>query len=109
MIVAIPIWQNRVAPVFETCTTIQVFDAVNHWRRICTLDVRGCPLSKRLKQLYKFQVNVLVCNGISLFVQHCLQAHSITVLNNQTGKVTEIKQNIHKQLKRTKGNKRKEV
>jgi len=106
MRVAIAVWQNRVAPVFDVCQKIKIFDPDEQIAHPQTLDFSRLSLAQRLKTLSDSGVKILVCNGISLFLQACLQANSIMVLKDKFGSEEEILKSIKNQdlIKQSKEN-----
>lgn len=94
---AIPIWQNRVAPVFDVCRQIKIIDLEKQKISPKTIDLDQLSLAQRLRTLSDAGVEVLVCNGISFFLQACLQASSIMVLNNKFGSEEEILRSMKEQ------------
>ncbi len=90
MKVAIPVWQNRVAPVFDTCNQIKIFDSEKQLSHLKTVEIGKMSLANRLNAISDSGTEILVCNGISNFLAGCLQARSIRVLNNLTGHEREV-------------------
>ncbi|MHB2154035.1 NifB/NifX family molybdenum-iron cluster-binding protein [Calditrichota bacterium GD2] len=98
MKVAIPVWQNRVAPLFDVCSVVKILDTNQQWAPAKTLEFKRSSVGQRLSALYDVGVEVVVCNGISLFLKCCLQSRSILVLCDQDGNEKEVVQKIKDEL-----------
>ena len=94
MKVAIPVWQNRVAPLFDVCQQIKIFELKNKVNFIKLIDVRKLSIANRLKVFEEENIELLICNGISLFLTGCLQSRKIKVFNDYFGDETEVIQTI---------------
>ena len=91
MRLAIPIWNERVSPVFDAA------------RRLVLVDVEGgCEqarreeiieesfVAQRARRLVEFGVNVLICGAISRPLSALLSASGITVIPWTTGAVDDV-------------------
>ncbi|NOX88132.1 MAG: hypothetical protein GXO77_03835 [Calditrichaeota bacterium] len=95
MRLAMPLWQNRVAPVFDTCSKIKLYDIEKgKIIGIETINLRNMSVGQRLRAIYGQNVEVLVCNGVSLFYRACLQTHYIRVFPNIYGKEEQVLKSI---------------
>ncbi len=103
---AIAVWQDRVAPVFDVCQKIKIVDPDEQIVHPQTLDFSRLSLAQRLRTLSDSGVEILICNGISLFLQACLRANSIMVLKDMFGSEQEILKSIKEQdlIKQSKEN-----
>ena len=93
MCVAIPVWNDRVAPVFDAAyrlVLVDVENGVEQGRREETLP--ESLLGRRAKRLVELGVNVLICGGISRPLADLLEASGITVLAWTAGPVNDVLQ-----------------
>ena len=99
-------WKPDMSNVFDVCQKIKIFDPDEQIAHPQTLDFSRLSLAQRLKTLSDSGVKILVCNGISLFLQACLQANSIMVLKDKFGSEEEILKSIKNQdlIKQSKEN-----
>ncbi len=88
MRIAIPVWSDRVSPVFDVSRSIRIFDiadgAVLH-EAIHTLN-NEAPASK----LVKFGVDILICAAVSPPLEATLRVSGIEVIPDTCGTVDEI-------------------
>ena len=66
MRVAIPVWQSRVSPVFDTAGHLLIVD-VEDGREVhrAEASILGLSLPDRVNRLVEFDVDVLLCGAIS--------------------------------------------
>lgn len=85
MKIAIPLWQNRIAPVLDWCSYLKIY----HWDgeiiKEERINIRGMSLAQRLKIIRTKNVKVVICNGVSFFYRACLLINSIKVVQNVYG------------------------
>ncbi len=89
--IAVPIFQNRVSPVLDSCERLLVIDIEKESeieRKEFFLD--DLPLSERLKALERLQVAVVICGGISETLYKLLQTHNIESIHGIAGDVDEV-------------------
>jgi CheY-like chemotaxis protein/predicted Fe-Mo cluster-binding NifX family protein len=89
--VAVPIFRSRVAPVFDYCVRVSVFD-IGHDRQIERRELYLGTLAptERVGALIKEGVTTLVCGGISDALYKMLQTSGISVIGGLAGPVEEI-------------------
>ena len=93
MRVAVPVWEKRVSPVFDTA------------RQLVVTDVEGSGLSSRLTlalsttfaprraQLLKsWGAEVLICGGISPYLARLISTYGIRVMPGVRGEAEEVLQ-----------------
>ncbi len=91
MCVAIPVWNDRVAPVFDAACRLVLVDVENgveQGRREETIP--ESLLGRRAKRLVELGVNVLICGGISRHLAALLEASGITVVPWTAGPADEV-------------------
>lgn len=91
MLVAIPVWQGRVSPVFDVAGQVVLveFDgAEERSRREEALGAEGPE--RRAGRLAEFGVNTLICGAVSRPLESLLAARQIRVISQICGRVDEI-------------------
>jgi len=88
---AFSIWDNRIAPVFDTSERIRIIDVASgkmgDWFQF---DLPSdLPLLKILR-LTELKVDILVCGAISREMHKLIDAYGIQVVPFVTGDITEI-------------------
>jgi predicted Fe-Mo cluster-binding NifX family protein len=89
--VAIPTYRSRVAPVFDSCLQVSIFDTEQHrgvHRR--KIDLGTLTPAERVNVLRKHRVTTLICGGISDVLGKMLQASSISVIAGIAGQVGQV-------------------
>jgi CheY-like chemotaxis protein len=89
--VAVPIFRSRVAPVFDYCVRVSVFD-IGDDRQIERNELYLGTLSptERVGALIKEGVTTLICGGMSDSLDKMLQTSSISVIGGIAGQVEEV-------------------
>ena len=93
MRVAIPVWNDRVSPVFDAASRLMLVDVkggVERARREEALPETF--LARRARQLAELGVTVLICGAISRPLVALLEASGITVLAWTAGPVNDVLQ-----------------
>jgi len=90
VIVAVPKFNNIVAPCFEVARVF-VLATIEGGAVVSTrlVDCGGCEGFGRIQLLQKKKVNALVCSGIKAFYRDLLDASGIAVVSNVSADVTE--------------------
>jgi predicted Fe-Mo cluster-binding NifX family protein len=89
--VAIPVWNERVSPVFDAATRLVLVDFENgaeQSRREAIIEESF--LAQRARRLVEVGVNVLICGAISRPLAAVLAASGITVIPWTAGPVDEV-------------------
>jgi predicted Fe-Mo cluster-binding NifX family protein len=89
--VAIPIFRSRVAPVFDYCVRVSVFD-IGDDRQIERSELYLDTLSptERVRALIKGDVTTLVCGAMSEDLDKLFQTSGISVIGGIGGPVEEV-------------------
>lgn len=91
MLIAIPIWEGRVSPVFDVAQRVALstieFGAVTRTTEMA-LPCQDVPV--RVELLARWKVDVLVCGAISGCIRHLLEEHSIRVVPHVCGPVDHV-------------------
>jgi len=89
--VGIPIFQSRVSPVFDTCTTVLMikFEQDREIERGETY-LDELPLTDQVNILQKLNVTVLICGGISDVLYNMLKNAGIRVISGIAGRVDKV-------------------
>jgi predicted Fe-Mo cluster-binding NifX family protein len=89
--VAIPIFRNRVSPVFDSCERLLIIDIDQNSekdRKEIYLD--DMPLSQRLAILKQLYVTVVICSGISETLHKMLSCCDIRPICGIAGDVEDV-------------------
>ncbi len=79
-------WQNRVAPLMDCCSKLKVFKfEKGRVQEVEVVDMTSMGIAERLKVLRNLQLDVVICNGISLFYRACLLINAVKVISNVIG------------------------
>ena len=89
--VAVPIFRSRVAPVFDYCVRVSVFD-IDRDRQMerSELYLGTLTPNDRVGALVKENVTTLICGGISDALDKMFQASGISVIGGLAGSVEEV-------------------
>lgn len=91
MKVAIPIWNDRVSPVFDAAQWLQVmtFQRGQEIDRI-RYELKDCDFLERVNRLQQWDVQILLCGAISRPLESAIQSKGIRVVSHICGNVDEI-------------------
>jgi len=91
MKIAVPIWNDRVSPVFDTARQVLLVDYVNG-EPIARAEevIDDTTLPQRAAKLLKLEVDVLICGAISRPLQSILSGAGISVIPFVAGSVDEV-------------------
>jgi len=97
MKVALPIWENRLSPVFDTATRLLVVQLQENekgqeWSRTMEIPLAGLSGQGRINQILGNGIQVLLCGAISRPLYDMLQLHGIEVVAFLTGSVESVLQ-----------------
>ncbi len=91
MKIALPVWQERISPVFDTARTLLVIEYQDN--REVERIIRELPeksLTERVRLLADLEVNRLICGAISNQLANLVLASGIQVIPFVTGEVNDI-------------------
>ena len=91
MRVAIPIWEGRISPVFDTAERVAVSELEGGKvtsRSELTFDSDFLP--SRAISLRRWGVQVLICGGISAYQARLVAAQGIKVISGMSGEIDEV-------------------
>lgn len=91
MRVAVPVWEKRVSPVFDTArklTVVDIEEKVPASRLILPL-VESFP-SRRAQLLRIWGVEISICGGISHYLARLITAYGIRVIPGVRGDIEEV-------------------
>jgi len=91
MLIAVPIWQGRVSPVFDVAGHLLVveFDGDQQTARRQEV-VTENDLEARARRIVDLGVNTLICGGISRSLESLLRAGRIEVIPRVCGNVEDV-------------------
>jgi len=92
MKIGIPEYQGRVAPVFDTCQRLLIFQKSNRGGAIPleSQDWSYLPLPVRANQLRQTGIDVLLCGGISGWLARQVEALAIRLIPWLAGDVQQV-------------------
>jgi len=93
MMVAIPVWNDRVSPVFDAASRLMLVHVENGVERARREEaLPESFLARRAKRLAELGVTVLICGAISRPLAALLEASGINVLAWTAGPVNDVLQ-----------------
>jgi predicted Fe-Mo cluster-binding NifX family protein len=91
MKIAIPVWGNRMSPVFDTSSRLMIVDIADNQERGRTESIlQGQDLSWRCIQVRDLDVDVLICGAITGYFIRLLSAAGIEVISGISGDPEEV-------------------
>lgn len=91
MKIAIPEHQGRVAPVFDACRRILVFSlGADTEEMVAQEDWSGLSAQRRAARLKEMNVDVLLCGGISCWIEDQIHLRGIRLIAWLAGDVPKI-------------------
>lgn len=91
MRVAIPTWNGRISPVFDTAGQLLVVDLAEGRTTIrARLPLAESSLPRRARRLAELGVDLLICGAISRQFSDWIKAQGIEVLPQVSGDVEEV-------------------
>ena len=91
MRVAIPEYQGRVAPAFDSCRKLLIVDrGTGETQQIVALDWSSLPRGTRASRLKLLDVRVLICGGISNWLAEMVENEGIRVIPWVSGEIQEV-------------------
>ena len=70
----------------DCCSKLKVFKfEKGRVQEVEVIDMTAMSLAERLKVLHNLHLDVVICNGISLFYRACLLINAIKVISNVIG------------------------
>ena len=90
MRVAVPVFQGRVAPVFDWCESLTVVEVGDDEATREEVSLRGVSTPGRAERLAELQIETLLCGGISAPMADLVEARGIRVVPWAAGPVEEV-------------------
>jgi len=91
MKVAIPQWQDRVSPVFDSATRLVVVEVVRgHERNRSEWPLMAAEPSRRAAELLQSGANVLICGAISWPMEMAVRTAGIQIVAQVCGQLEEV-------------------
>ncbi len=89
--VAIPIFQNRVSPVLDSCKHMLLIDIENGAEQDReTVFLGDMSLGERCRVFTKMGVTLVICGGVSELLANVLKGSQIDLANGIAGDVDEV-------------------
>jgi predicted Fe-Mo cluster-binding NifX family protein len=101
--IAIPIFRNKVSPVFDSCTRVFIVD-IEEEREIDRKEIYldALALTERVSILLKSGVETVICGGISDVMASMLMGVKIDLISDITGEIDHVlKAYLEKRLDQT--------
>jgi predicted Fe-Mo cluster-binding NifX family protein len=91
MRIAIPIWEDKVSPVFDTALSLLIVDYENH-REVSRIayDIGEDELSWKCRRIMELTPDVIICGAISHIFLNMLKGEKIAVIEHVSGRTEEI-------------------
>ena len=91
MRIAVPVWRERVSPVFDVAGSLLLVDAEDGARtRRSDANVQGDDIGARVQTLTELGVDVLICGAISRPLEAMLTAAGVKVVAQVCGGVEDV-------------------
>ncbi len=92
MKIAIPVWEGKVSPVFDTASRLLILNVENNKElsRIETYLDENEDLSRRCFRVQELNVDILICGAISRHFQRILVSGGIDVIPWISGAAEEV-------------------
>ena len=89
--VAIPIFQNRVSPVLDSCRHLLVVDIEQNTEiERATVYLDEMSLTERCGIFEKLDVTMVICGGVSEVFANLLMGADIALLNGIAGEINDV-------------------
>ncbi len=91
MKIAIPVWDNRISPVFDTASRlliVEVEDQKEASRFETALDDQ--ELSRRCLRIQGMEIDMLICGAISRLYSRMLKGSGIQIISEISGHAEEV-------------------
>ena len=91
MIIALSIWNGRIAPVFDVAMQLLIVDVQE--RKIVKQKQKRLPSNEILEKaimLQQLDINLLICGAVSEQVKLCLDMYEINVISFISGDIHKI-------------------
>jgi predicted Fe-Mo cluster-binding NifX family protein len=88
MRIAIPVWNDRVSPVFDVARSIRVVDVADG--AVVDVHNRELETNRRVQTLVKLGVDILICAAISTPLESTVWVSGVEVIPDTCGSVEEI-------------------
>jgi predicted Fe-Mo cluster-binding NifX family protein len=91
MKIAIPIWGNRMSPVFDASSQLRIVDIADNRERTRTeINLQNQDLSRRCIHIRNLGVDILICGAITGYFARLLKATGIEVIPGISGNPEEV-------------------
>jgi predicted Fe-Mo cluster-binding NifX family protein len=90
MRVAIPIWGEKISPVFDTAAKLLIVDVDGSSNKQTTVSLEGDDLARRCAKMKALDVDILICSAISNPFHRRLFALDIRVIQGISGTAEDV-------------------
>jgi predicted Fe-Mo cluster-binding NifX family protein len=89
--IAVPIFQNRVSPVLDSCKYLLVVDTEAMAEKVrSTVYLGDMSLTERCNLLCKLKVTNVICGGVSELFANLIKGSHIALINGIAGNVDDV-------------------
>lgn len=92
MKVAIPVWGDKISPVFDTAAQLMIVDTESEHLDRTGVSLEGDDLQRRCNRMKELGVEMLICSAISNPFCRRLKAENIEVIQGISGPKEEVLQ-----------------
>ncbi len=92
MRVGIPVFNNRVSPVFDWAKRLLVVDIDDTGKKLSesVVEITGYDLYGRVELLVNNKIEILVCAGICMALMQMIRARGISVIPGVVGEIDDV-------------------
>jgi predicted Fe-Mo cluster-binding NifX family protein len=91
MRVALAIWKNRISPLFDATSRLLILHIQKKEILASHMEVLECPsIFLWAQKLDELRIQVLICGGLSAFLEYLIQARGIRVFSFISGTIDEV-------------------
>jgi len=89
--IAVPIFQNRVSPVLDTCKYLLIVDTEASAEKVrSTVFLSDMSLTERCNLFCKLHINIVICGGVSEIFANMLEGSHIALINGIAGNIDDV-------------------
>ena len=91
MLLGLPVWKQRVAPVFDTIISVKLFDYLNfEFNYQKEINMKQLNSNEKIEKLLELNIEIFICGAISFSVEQQLIASGITVIPFISGDINTV-------------------
>jgi predicted Fe-Mo cluster-binding NifX family protein len=91
MRIAVPVWGDKISPVLDTASRLQVFELVeNTWLSELETFLEEKEISRRCSRIRNLKIDTIICGAISRTMSDILAAAGINIIAGIAGSYMEV-------------------